>query len=236
LASAAPATAGSRRLSGSGGDLFSSAAELRQIPVPDADISYLAPMNLPAPPETLLRALIERTSWRADDIVVWGKTYRQPRLVAWYGDPGQSYTYSGIRLEPLPWTALLESLRRIVQDATHSEFNSVLLNYYRDQNDSMGMHSDDEPELGPQPIIASLSLGNPRTLIFKHRTRRDMKRVALPLESGSLLLMKGDTQRHWKHGINKERRPCGPRVNLTFRRIQANARCCLRDNHRPSPA
>jgi alkylated DNA repair dioxygenase AlkB len=83
----------------------------------------------------------------------------------------------------------------------------------------MGMHSDDERELGGQPVIASLSLGDRRTLIFKHKTRSDQPPVRVPLESGSLLLMKGDTQKNWKHGINRESRPCGPRVNLTFRRI-----------------
>jgi alkylated DNA repair dioxygenase AlkB len=200
-------------------DLFSNAGTLLAIPVPDADLSYMASMNLPAPPETLLRELVDQIPWRAEDITVWGKKYRQPRLMAWYGDRGRSYTYSGIRLEPLPWTALLASIRQHVEDAADEEFNSVLLNYYRDHNDSMGMHSDDEPELGPRPAIASVSLGNERTFVLKHRTRKDLKRVRLPLQSGSLLLMKGDMQRHWKHGIDKERRPCGPRINLTFRRI-----------------
>lgn len=223
-------------------DLFSNDGELLAIPLPDADLSYMASMNLPAPADALLRELIDQTPWRAEDIVVWGKTYRQPRLIAWYGDRGRSYTYSGIRWEPLPWTDLLASIRRQVEHAAKAEFNSVLLNYYRDQRDSMGMHSDDEPELGDRPAIASLSLGHERTLILKHRTRKDLKRVKLPLQSGSLLLMKGDTQRYWKHGIDKERRPCGPRINLTFRRIagvrgaQASARCCLRESHKPSPA
>jgi alkylated DNA repair dioxygenase AlkB len=99
------------------------------------------------------------------------------------------------------------------------DFNSVLLNYYRDQRDSMGFHSDDERELGERPIIASLSLGEERTFILKHKTKKHLKTVRLILASGSLLLMKGGTQRYWKHGINKESRPCGPRVNLTFRRI-----------------
>jgi alkylated DNA repair dioxygenase AlkB len=200
-------------------DLFAPENELLDFPLPDADISYLPSMNLPAPPEALLRALIDHVSWRSEDIVVWGKRYRQPRLIAWYGDRGRSYTYSGIRFEPLPWMEVLASIRDSVQVATKTAFNSVLLNYYRDQHDSMGMHSDDERELGPQPIIASVSLGNERTFVLKHRTRKDLKRVTMTLESGSLLLMKGDTQRHWKHGIDKERRPCGPRINLTFRQI-----------------
>jgi alkylated DNA repair dioxygenase AlkB len=204
-------------------DLFSNDGELLAIPVPDADLSYTASMALPAPPEALLRELIDGIPWRAEDIVVWGKKYRQPRLMAWYGDRGRRYTYSGIRLEPLPWTERLASIRAHVEHTAEAAFNSVLLNYYRDQNDSMGMHSDDEPELGSRPAIASLSLGHQRTLILKHRTRKDLQRVTLPLQSGSLLLMKGETQRHWKHGIAKERRPCGPRINLTFRRIVGSA-------------
>jgi len=200
-------------------DLFSNEREWRAIPVPDADLSYLASMDLPAPPGTLLRELIDETPWRAEDIVVWGKKYRQPRLTAWYGDRGKHYTYSGIRFEPLAWTDVLSSIRQRVEKIVNVEFNSVLLNYYRDQHDSMGMHSDDEPELGPRPVIASVSLGNARTLILKHRSRKDLERVKFPLNSGSLLLMQGDTQAHWKHGIDKERHPCGPRINLTFRRI-----------------
>ncbi len=200
-------------------DLFSAEGKLQAVPLPDADISYLSAMSLCSPPGVLLHTLIDAIPWRAEDIVVWGKKYPQPRLIAWYGDRGQTYTYSGIRLDPLPWTDLLVSIRKDVQNAAGAEFNSVLLNYYRDQNDSMGFHSDDEPEFGPQPTIASVSLGDQRTFVLKHKTRKDLKPVKLPLESGSLLVMKGDTQRNWKHGIDKESYPCGPRVNLTFRRI-----------------
>jgi alkylated DNA repair dioxygenase AlkB len=100
-------------------------------------------------------------------------------------------------------------------------FNSVLINYYRDHRDSMGMHSDDEPELGPNPVIASLSLGQTRQFVMRHKTNRALKIMRMNLDSGSLLLMKGETQTHWKHGIPKESQACGPRVNLTFRRIVA---------------
>jgi alkylated DNA repair dioxygenase AlkB len=113
----------------------------------------------------------------------------------------------------------LLDIKSPVEAIAGDKFNSVLLNYYRDHRDSMGMHSDDERELGKLPLIASLSLGGERTFILKHKTRKDLKPVRLKLASGSLLLMKGETQRHWKHGIEKETRPCGPRVNLTFRRI-----------------
>ena len=190
-----------------------------RLPVPDADISYAERVLLPLPQQTLLHRLIAEIRWRRETISMWGKTYLQPRLVAWYGDPGATYTYSGLQLEPLPWTPLLADVKAVVERLTDATFNSVLLNYYRDHRDSMGLHSDDEAELGPHPIIASLSLGAERTLILKHRGDRTPRQVRLPLAGGSLLVMRGDTQRNWKHGINKETQPYGPRVNLTFRRI-----------------
>lgn len=166
-----------------------------------------------------MKQLIDKVPWRTDNIVVCGKTYPQPRLTAWYGDDGADYTYSGIHLKPLPWTHTLIDIKNRVEKIAGIDFNSVLLNYYRDHRDSMGLHSDDEPELGRRPIIASVSLGEERAFILKHKSRRDLKTIRLKLTSGSLLLMKGETQHHWKHGIEKARRPCGPRVNLTFRRI-----------------
>jgi alkylated DNA repair dioxygenase AlkB len=200
-------------------DLFSSETALQRVPMPDAEVYYQPRVQLQMEPAALLRILIEQVPWRAEHVVIWGKKYPQPRLVAWYGDAGQSYTYSGIRLDPLPWTALLLQAKGIVEAVAEVRFNSVLLNYYRNHRDSMGLHSDDEPELGPRPVIASLSLGEERALVLKHKTKAAVRPVRLKLESGSLLLMKGDTQRNWKHGIEKEARPCGPRVNLTFRRI-----------------
>jgi alkylated DNA repair dioxygenase AlkB len=143
----------------------------------------------------------------------------QPRLVAWYGDKDRSYTYSGIRLVPLPWTDLLMKLKGSVEAISKVQFNSVLLNYYRHQRDCMGFHSDDESELGKNPVIASLSLGEERAFVLKHKTRKNIAPVRLQLTSGSLLLMNGETQHNWKHGIDKQSHPCGPRVNLTFRRI-----------------
>lgn len=199
-------------------DLFAEAAG-EALPLPDADLTLIRDLPLPAPGEDLLRELIAQTPWREDPITVFGKTYLQPRLSAWYGDPGAHYTYSGIALEPLPWTPRLQELRERVEGASSARFNSVLLNYYRGERDSMGMHADDEHELGDNPVIASLSLGEERTLIFKHRSRTDLGRQRVALTPASLLIMRGGTQRHWKHGIDKQRRPCGPRVNLTFRRI-----------------
>lgn len=200
-------------------DLFAGDSALRQCSICDADVWYLAALPLASPTAVILGDLIDSVPWRSERIVVWGKTRLQPRLTAWFGDPGNDYTYSGLRLTPVPWTPPLKAIRREVERFAGVEFNSVLLNYYRDQNDSMGFHSDDEPELGREPVIASVSFGERRTFVLKHRTNRDIRPVRLPLDSGSLLLMRGGTQHNWKHGIEKQTRPCGPRVNLTFRRI-----------------
>ena len=202
-------------------DLLGATEKLERIPMQDAEVYYQRQLSLAEPGHAVMRYLIDEVPWRAETIVMWGKTFLQPRLIAWYGDPGKNYTYSGIRLDPLPWTQTLLDIKRSIETVAGNHFNSVLLNYYRDHRDSMGLHSDDEPELGERPIIASFSLGEERTIIFKHKTNRDMKPVRLRLASGSLLLMKGQTQRHWKHGINKETYPYGPRVNLTFRRVRS---------------
>jgi alkylated DNA repair dioxygenase AlkB len=194
-------------------------AAIERLHIPGADVvchRHFLPEQGAA---ELLHRFVEQTPWRQDNIVLWGRSIAQPRLTAWYGDPGRSYTYSGLTLQPLPWTDDLQSLRMMAGRIADASFNSVLLNYYRDHNDSVGFHSDDEPELGATPTIGSISLGETRTLTFKPKRNKDWQPVRIALESGSLLVMKGDTQRNWRHAIAKESRPCGPRVNLTFRRI-----------------
>lgn len=200
-------------------DLFSSTQEFERLPVPDADVSILRDLDTHAPHDVIFERILRDTKWQQREMNIYGKKVLQPRLTAWYGDPERTYVYSGIRNTPLPWTDLLRELRRRIEDCTQEEFNSVLLNFYRDNNDSMGFHSDDERELGPDPSIASLSLGDRRTFLFKHKTRKEMSTIEVPLPSGSVLLMKGATQRNYKHAINRETRRCGPRINLTFRRI-----------------
>jgi alkylated DNA repair dioxygenase AlkB len=192
---------------------------LARIPMRDGEVYYLRDLKLGHDDDAVLNQLIAEIPWRHENILVWGKMYSQPRLVAWYGDRGSDYTYSGIKLTPRPWTDLLRDIKSRVETASAATFNSVLLNYYRDHRDSMGFHSDDEPELGERPIIASLSLGEERTFVLKHRVNKLAKPIRLRIASGSLLLMKGEMQRYWKHGIAKESRHCGPRINLTFRRI-----------------
>jgi alkylated DNA repair dioxygenase AlkB len=199
-------------------DLFAATTMFERISMPDADVSYLARIELPQSDAEVLRRLIAEVPWRQEEVVVWGRRVPQPRLIAWYGDSGRSYAYSGIQLHPLPWTAILLDIKQRIEAKAGATFNSVLLNYYRNNHDSMGFHSDDEPELGDRPVIASLSLGEERTFVLKHKNK-PFRPVRLRLRSGSLLVMRGETQRLWKHGIAKEARRCGPRVNLTFRRI-----------------
>ena len=196
-------------------DLFTSPDTWMPIPLEDGELALLPQLTLALPNAEVCARLVAETPWRADTVFVYGKHHLQPRLVAWYG--AASYTYSGLRLEPLPWTPLLASLRDAVEAACGHRFNSVLLNRYRDGRDSMGMHSDDEPELGPDPVIASLSFGVTRRFILRHK--RNKTTVHLDLADGSLLLMRGATQRNWLHGISKSARPLGERLNLTFRYI-----------------
>ncbi|MEX0706620.1 MAG: alpha-ketoglutarate-dependent dioxygenase AlkB [Woeseia sp.] len=186
--------------------------------VADADIRLWRNADLGTDDQLLLESLIAETPWRQEEITVWGKSHPQPRLIAWYGE--DTYTYSGLALDPLPLTKPLQDIRRHVEAMCGASFNSVLLNYYRDHRDGMGFHADDEPELGPSPTIASVSLGEVRRFVLKHRHNKDIADIKLPLPSGSVLVMAGTTQANWKHGIPKESKSCGPRVNLTFRSIR----------------
>lgn len=199
-------------------DLFSeNSGVLDAIPIEDGELYFMPQLalGLGLDSAAIMARLVAETAWRAETITVWGKSHLQPRLTAWYGEA--SYTYSGMTLEPLPFTPLQLAIKQAVEQASGRRFNSVLLNYYRNEQDSMGFHSDDEKELGPEPAIASVSYGEPRTFILKHK--RLPKTLKLALGDGSLLLMAGTLQRHWRHGINKERAPRGPRINLTFRNI-----------------
>jgi alkylated DNA repair dioxygenase AlkB len=196
-------------------DLFSADAGLQPLPIEDGELALLAQLPLPISNAEVFARLLAETAWRHETVVVYGKRHLQPRLTAWYGEA--AYTYSGLRLAPMPMTPLLHLLRSAVEAATGHRYNSVLLNYYRDGADSMGMHSDDEPELGPAPAIASLSYGATRTFILRHK--RSKRSVKLALEDGNLLLMTGATQKNWLHGINKTSKETCARVNLTFRYI-----------------
>ena len=160
----------------------------------------------------------EQVKWQTREIFLFGRRVLQPRLVAWQGDSGCSYRYSGTTWNPDPWSPAVHRVRELVCDATGVEFNGVLLNLYRDGRDSMGWHSDDEPELGVNPVIASVSLGASRRFLFRNRLDQKQK-LELDLKDGSLLVMAGATQELWQHSIPKSAKVGGERINLTFRRI-----------------
>jgi len=167
----------------------------------------------------LFDALRAGIHWRQEEIVIFGQRRRVPRLVAWHGDPGANYRYSGTDHVPEPWTPELERLRARAGQLSGAAFNAVLLNLYRDGRDGMGWHADDEPELGRDPVIASVSLGATRRFCLRHRRRKDL-RLDVPLTHGSLLIMSGATQHNWVHALPKTATPVGERINLTFRRIE----------------
>lgn len=190
-----------------------------RLDLPDADIEYRPGFVDAATAARWFAALRDETPWRDDEITIFGRTSPVPRLQAWYGDPGCTYTYSRITLDPLPWTAALRDIQGAVERAAAASFNCVLVTLYRDGRDSNGWHSDDEPELGPEPTIASVSLGATRRFRLRYKIDRTI-RHDLDLEAASLLLMRGPTQHHWSHQVPKTTAPVGPRINLTFRTIR----------------
>ncbi|MEY2938688.1 MAG: hypothetical protein RL062_1277 [Bacteroidota bacterium] len=168
----------------------------------------------------LFESLNREIQWRQEQITLFGKTHPTPRLTAWHGDSHCIYKYSGVICNPEPWTPALHVIKtRIESLLSPSKFNCVLLNYYRNGSDKMGWHSDDEKELGPNPIIASVSFGATRRFDFKQKSN-PLNKFSIQLESGSLLLMQGDTQQHWLHQLPAQKRISDPRINLTFRYIQ----------------
>lgn len=195
----------------------------RTIPVEDGDIRLLEGFLDPAAAYRLMDFLLDRVSWEQPVITLFGRRIRSPRRSAWFGDRGANYRYSAMDNSPLPWLPPLAELRHSLEAVTGARFNSVLANLYRDGNDAMGWHSDDERELGHRPVIASVSIGAVRRFRLRHRSRRDLAPVSLDLAHGSLLLMAGNTQTHWKHAVMRTRRTVGPRINLTYRRVSIDA-------------
>ena len=197
-----------------------SAAEspLERVPLAGADVRYRADAYEPSRSDALFAALHREIPWEQHRLRLFGREVPSPRLSCWIGDAGTAYTYSRVRFEPRAWTPALASLREDLAERFGLQFNSVLANLYRDERDSMGWHSDGEPELGAEPVIASLSFGTERRFRFRSRA---MKRVslAIPLAHGSVLVMQGATQRLYQHDLPKSAAPCGARINLTFRWI-----------------
>lgn len=195
---------------------------LTPLALADAELQFDPAFLSPSRAATLFDALRGDIAWETHRLRLFGREVASPRLSCWIGDPGATYVYSGTRFEPRAWPPALLALRARLSEASGEQFNSVLANLYRDGADSMGWHSDDEPELGPRPVIASLSLGATRRFVLKHRHDTGLQ-LALDLPAGSLLLMRGQTQSHYRHALPKTARAVGERINLTFRRILAGA-------------
>lgn len=192
---------------------------LEAIPIRDGGVLWYAPAFLPPAEADALFA-------RLRDSVPWEQSGRPgrpfPRLTAWYADPGLSYSYSGVTHHAVPWTPELLAVKARAEAVAGTTWNSLLLNLYRDGRDSIGFHADDEPELGINPVIGSISLGAERRFVLKHPASGEKREFALP--HGSLLVMSGASQHHWRHGVPKTRKPVGPRINLTFRLVRVDSK------------
>ncbi len=174
----------------------------------------------PSHAEQLFKELLTTIHWQSETIKMFGKSIMVPRKVAWYGDDGAMYKYSGVIHKPLPWITLLSTLKQKLAVEHTLNFNSVLCNLYNDGMDYMGWHRDNEPELGPDPLIASVSFGAARRFMFRHNVSG--KKYEINLTPGSLLVMHEGCQRHWKHCLPKMRGVKHPRINLTFRWVRGS--------------
>lgn len=187
--------------------------------VPDADIEYYPNFFESNRANQLFKQLKREIPWQQDNITVFGKSHPQPRLTSLFGNEGKPYSYSNIVMQPNSWTPLLMFIKNEIEEICSENFTTVLLNYYRDGKDSNGWHSDNEKELGQNPVIASVSFGAERFFNLRHNFIKEEK-LKINLEHGSLLIMKGTTQHFWKHQIPKTVKDIGPRINLTFRIIK----------------
>ena len=187
---------------------------------PNLDISLYNSIATKQKIDLWYEACLENLYWETGFIKIFGKNHQIPRLQAWYADQNIEYRYSGKKLNRHDWNAILLEIKLNIEHVTSHKFNSVLANLYRDENDSMGLHADDEKELGINPVIASLSLGESREIYFKHKNKK--LNLIIPQTSGQLIVMHGKTQEYWKHEIKKTKKIKKPRINLTFRNIITN--------------
>lgn len=203
-------------------DLFSESPQPVSLPLDNGILTYYPAFIHPSDCEHYIGKLKNEINWKQENIRIFGKSCLTPRLTAWYGNAGAAYSYSGLKLSPEPWTPALVHLRDMIISATGCRFNSVLLNWYRDGNDSMGWHADDEKELGINPVIASLSLGQERDFRFRRKDNH-RKIFKVKLANGSLLVMGGSIQHFWQHALPKSAGIKNERINLTFRMIMTES-------------
>lgn len=187
--------------------------------MPDGEVAIYRNFFNKVESDQIFQELLSKIKWRQDKMKLYGKEFELPRLTAWYGDDGKSYTFSGIPMNPDAWTPTLLSIKSRIEEVTQAKFNSVLLNLYRSGKDGVSWHSDDEPELGKNPMIASVSFGETRRFQLRHKLDKSLDKVEITLTHGSLLIMKGSTQHFWQHQIPKTAKSLRERINLTFRII-----------------
>jgi alkylated DNA repair dioxygenase AlkB len=183
----------------------------------DGELYLIEQFYRPPESDRWFEGLKTALPWQEETLWICGKSCKAPRLMCWYGDPDAHYRYSGVDHRPNPWTEDLLAIKNKIESAVSWRFNSVLANLYRDGKDSMGFHADNEKELGQNPVIASLSLGEERLFKLRHKKRKEM--LAVRLGHGDLLVMAGVLQHHWLHSLPKTAQTIGPRINLTFRKI-----------------
>lgn len=200
--------------------LFNQLPEKIDFNLPDADVVLYNNFFSANESNLLFNSLKTSVKWQQDKIKFYGKEFMIPRLTALYGDEDKRYSYSGIHMHPHQWTHDLNCIKNKIETIANVKFTTCLLNYYRNGNDSMNWHQDNENELGKNPIIASVTFGETRTFQLKHITKTNLKRVDIPLQHGSFLLMQGSTQHFWKHKIPKTKKQISSRINLTFRVIK----------------
>jgi alkylated DNA repair dioxygenase AlkB len=182
----------------------------------DGEVLFFPNFFNEAESSELFNSLLTTINWKHEPIKIFGKEVMQPRLTAWYGDKGKEYTYSGLTMRPDYWIDPLWKIKTKIEKDVGIAFNSVLLNQYRNEHDSVGWHRDNEKELGKNPIIGSVSFGATRKFHLKHYFDKKLK-TSIDLTHGSFLLMRGETQHFWQHSIPKISTPTGARINLTFR-------------------
>ena len=194
--------------------------KLKNLDLPDAQVCLYENFFSEEESEFLFKQLATTINWEQKQIKLFGKLIAQPRLTAFYGDAHKNYTYSGLLWEAKAWTEELLMIKLRIEEVCKESFTSVLMNYYRYGEDSMGWHADDEKELGSNPIIASISFGETRSFQMRHRHNKEIEKLSIQLTKGSLLLMTGSTQHFWQHQIPKSSKCLNPRINLTFRQIK----------------
>lgn len=196
-------------------------AAAQSIAIPGGELHYYPGAFTVQESAAFLMKLRNTVNWTRREIQLYGRRIMMPRLIAWYADDGMEYEYSGQASLRNDWTPELLTIKTRVETISRYAFNGALLNFYRDGNDSMSWHSDDERSLGVNPVIASVSFGATRVFKLRHRRDRSIEPLTLSLTSGSLLIMRGETQRHWQHQLPKTKKVTGERINITFRRIQS---------------